>query len=355
MHTIRRLLAVSTVIAVFFSCASAPESKKEKKNASATAPEWVSNPRTVYPEQRYVSATGFAPDRETAEKNALGALVAVFGQNVSGETTTINRYSEAVRGGSVSITEDTVLDQAVKTSFDLDTLVGAEIKDIWYDGKNTTYAVAVLERAKAQVTYSDLIDSNERTIQKLTSIPADEKNTLDAYARYDFAAALGDANGRFLNVLSVVSPGAAAAKRAQVTRGDDIRLECIRIAQTIPIAIRIAGDRDNRLASAFASAVSESGFRTGGDSLRYYIEGTITFAEAELAGNPNKFVRYSLDSRLVDSRTGAVLIPYSVNGREGHTSVSEAENRALRAAEAKVKKEYYERFAAFLVRLSSVN
>lgn len=353
--TILMLAATAVSLALLSGCAGSPE---PKKNSSAQTnrkaePAWVSNPRSVYPEAQYVSATGFGPDRETAEKNALGSLIAIFGQNVVGETTTTTRYTEAVREGTVAVSEDSTLDQAVKASFDFDTVVGAEIKDVWDDGSKTIYAVAVMDRMKATLTYSDLIDSNEKTIKKLTDIPEAEKDTLDAFARYDFASELADANGRFLNLLSVVNPASASSKKGSVTKSADLRVEKLKIAQRVPIAVKVANDRDGRIRSAFAAAITEAGFRSGGDNARYVLDGTLQLAEAVLQGNPNKFVRYTVDARLTDTKTGAVLLPYSINGREGHSTVPEAENRAVRAAEAKIKGDYNEVFTAFLVQLSS--
>ncbi len=336
------------------SCASVPTSGGGKTTAATgKEPAWVSNPRSVYAENQFVSAVGYGTDREAAEKNALGALIAVFGQSVKGETTVSSRYSEAVRSGAVAITEDSDIDRAVKTSFDLETVVGAEVKDIWFDGNKTTYAVAVMDKMKAALLYSNLLESNEETITKLTKIPADEKNTLDAYARYDLAAAIGDTNGRFLNVLSVLNPAAAAAKRGSVTNGDSLRLEGLRIAQTIPIGIKVENDRDGRIKAAFSSVITGSGFKAGGTDSRYQLDSSFALSDAALPNNPNKFVRYLVDARLTDTQRGTVLLPYSVTGREGHASVTEAENRAIRAAEAKIREDYAKEFSRYLVQLTT--
>jgi hypothetical protein len=258
-----------------------------------------------------------------------------------------------VKSGQVQVTEASGIDRAVSTSFDLDTVVGAEIKDTWFDGKKTTYAVAVLEKSKATMLYSNLLEKNEETIARLTDIPAADKDTLDAYARYDLAATIGDTNGRFLNVLSVVSPAAAAAKRGSVSNGDQLRVECLRISQAIPIDVKVDNDRDGRIAAALASVVSDSGFKSGGVDSRYAITATLTISPVELANNQNKFARYIVDSRLVDRKTGAALLPYSINGREGHTSMSEAENRAVRAAEKKIRDDYKTVFADYLSKLTA--
>jgi len=349
MHKIICILAAVCLTA----CASAPKSANGKPAAAnGKEPAWVSNPRSVYAENQFVSAVGYGADRESAEKNALGALVAVFGQTVKGETTVSSRYSEAVRSGAVAITEDSDIDRAVKTSFDLETVVGAEVKDTWFDGSKTTYAVAVMDKMKATMLYSNLLETNEETIAKLVAIPAAEKNTLDAYARYDLAAAVGDTNGRFLNVLSVLNPAAAAAKRGSVTNGDTLRLEVLRIAQTIPIGVKVENDRDGRIKAAFSSVITGAGFKTGGADARYQMDASLALSDAVLPNNPNKFVRYLVDARLTDTQRGTVLLPYSVTGREGHASVPEAENRAIRAAEAKIREDYAREFSGYLVQLT---
>lgn len=367
MHKITCAIAVFMVVSVLSSCASSPvpkgassgsntsvsAEKKVTKVQAAKEPEWVSNPRAAYPEAQYVSAVGYGADRESAEKNALGALIAVFGQTVKGETTVSSRYSEAIESGAIAITEGSDVDRAVKTSFDLDTVVGAEIKATWDDGDKTIYALAVMERSRAAMLYSNLLQTNEETIAKLVAVPDAERNTLDAYARYDLAAEIGDMNARFLNVLSVVNPAAAAAKAGTVTKGDTIRLECLRIAQSIPIAVTVANDRDGRIKAALSQAISSSGFKTGGTGSRYTLDGTLTLSEVVLKNNENKFVRYIVDAKLTDNATGAILMPYNAQGREGHATVPEAENRALRAAEKKIADDFGKSFSGYLAKLSA--
>ncbi|HOU37332.1 MAG TPA: LPP20 family lipoprotein [Treponemataceae bacterium] len=348
MHAI---IALVLALAALTGCASSPATGTGKIDKNdPPKPVWVDNPREVYSDARYVAAVGYGPDRESAEKSALGALVAVFGQNVSGETVVTSQYTEAVREGRVLVTEDSAVQQAVTSSWEQDTIVGAEIKDTWFDGNRTTYAVAVMDKSRAMVLYAELIEANESSIQSLTAIPAAERNTLDAYARFDLAATIAEANAGFVNVLSVVSPGAAAARRSGLTMVEDMRLECRKIAEKIPITVQVENDREDRIRSAFSSVISGAGFKIAESGSRYTLQAVLRLSETELPKNPNKFARYQVESRLTDAQNATSVLPWTISGREGHATLPEAEHRAVRAAEKKIQTEFGAVFSDFLSR-----
>lgn len=348
MHAI---IALVLALAALTGCASSPATGTGKIDKNdPPKPAWVDNPREVYSDARYVAAVGYGPDRESAEKSALGALVAVFGQNVSGETVVTSQYTEAVREGRVLVTEDSAVQQAVTSSWEQDTIVGAEIKDTWFDGNRTTYAVAVMDKSRAMVLYAELLEANESSIQSLTAIPAAERNTLDAYARFDLAATIAEANAGFVNVLSVVSPGAAAARRSGLTMAEDMRLECRKIAEKIPITVQVENDREDRIRSAFSSVISGAGFKIAESGSRYTLQAVLRLSETELPKNPNKFARYQVESRLTDAQNATSVLPWTISGREGHATLPEAEHRAVRAAEKKIQTEFGAVFSDFLSR-----
>ncbi|MDR1318601.1 MAG: LPP20 family lipoprotein [Treponema sp.] len=309
--------------------------------ASRAEPAWVASPESVFSKTAYVAAVGYGAERALAEKSAFANLAAFFGQNISGEQTATSRYSEAVLNGAVDRwQEDTAITNAIKTSAELQSLVVAELRDYWYDGRTSHYAVAVMERAKTAVLYADMIRSNERIINGLTDISAAEKNTLDAYSRYRFAGTIADANRIFANVLSVVGSAGTGINPGNMKRGDDYRLEAVNIAKNIPIAVKVANDRSGRIEGALAAAVNKAGLRGGGSGARYLINADISFSPVELPNQANKFVRYTLDAKLTDTVSGDVFLPYTVSGREGHLTAAEAENRAVIAAERQINEKY---------------
>ena len=305
-------------------------------------PAWVDNPEMVYSRARYISVVGHGSDRNQAERDALARLTGVFGQAVQAELRTVVSYSEAIRGGVIQVSEDTQVRNAIITSAQMDSLVGAEIADNWHDaGNNIFFAVAIMERERTSSLYADLIRSNERIIRDLVNMTPQTRNSLDGVARYRLAATIADANRVYANVLTVVGD-TRGINPAEMTRGDDFRIAAAEIVNTIPIGVVVSGDRGNRIHNAFAAVVTRSGFRSGAADSRYVIRVSYSLSPVELPGQPNQFVRYELIAGLFDNAGGSANIfahPAMV-GREGHLTMSEAEERASRAVERRIASEF---------------
>jgi hypothetical protein len=315
-------------------------------SSGAAKPAWVDSPEAVYSRNSFVAAVGSGSSREQAEKGALAALSSIYRMSLQADQTITNSYQEMVANGTTADWYEGVsLEESIRTSTAMD-LVGAAIRGIWSDS-SLFYAVAVMENAQTAQLYAQMIRDNQRIIDTLTDIPATGRNNMDGLARFQFAITLAEANKVFANVLSVIG----APIPAEMRQSEDYRLEREAIIRAIPVAVTVEGDRENRIRSAFATALAAEGFRTGGNNAPYQLRAGISFSEVQLPNQPNKFVRYVLDGNFVDTATGEVLFSYNVNGREGHLSISEAEVRALRAAEAKVKNEYAETLSSFLARL----
>jgi hypothetical protein len=324
----------------FSSCTSAG------KNAGE--PPWVRDPYAVYSRQANVAAVGFGSSRESAEKNALGSLVAFFGQSIQVDEKVTTSYQEAVRNGVIANWSDnTAINSIITTSAGMDSLVGAEIGDVWHNGENEYYAVAVLNRANAVRVYSEMIRANRAVIENLVNIPEAQRTTLEGFARYSFAAVIADVTMSYGNLLSVIGSQAPALKS-----GDEYRLMALGIARTIPVGISVQNDKAGRIAGAFAGVFSDVGFVSGGTGSRYVLDAAVTLEPVDLAGSQNKFTRITLKANLVDTSLNAVLLPFDFNSREGHVTQAEADNRAYAAAERRINEEYAKLLTEYLTRLA---
>jgi hypothetical protein len=279
-----------------------------------------------FPRTEYFAAVGSGADRVSAERNALVALTGLFGQNIQADLRSVSFYTETVSQGRVQFAESATLENAIRTTTQLDTLVGAEIRGVWDAGRSGFFAVAVMEKAQARGLYAGMIRANNRLLDALTNIPAQQRNSFDGYVRWRFAALVADANVIYGNVLSMLggSPG------VDTRGGDEYRLEMSAIAQNIPIEVRVSQDRSNRIRGAFTDAVSRAGFRTTGRGGRYLLDVTVSLDPVEYPNNVNKFCRGVVNANLIDTRDNQVIYPFALTtDRKGHIVMTEAENLVI--------------------------
>jgi hypothetical protein len=306
--TVTGLFALALVLS---ACAGGPAAGDSRKKDE---PQWVSDPYLVYPRTVYLAAVGYGPSRDSAEKNALAALTAIFNQSISSETEINVSYSEALVKSGSTWSENSDIAQTVKTSVQMNTLIGAEIADVWDDGTGTVYAAAVMDKFNTGSVYSDLIQ------------------------QYQQASSLADANMVFANVMKVIDIPSFGG--GDIKSGEYYRFEASEIAKNISVAVAVDNDRQGRIKNAFTQALSASGFRSGGVNPRYSLNASLALEPVTFEGNPYQWIRYSVGSDLVDLSSGMTIFPYSITGREGHNSASEAETRALRAAETSIRDGY---------------
>lgn len=324
----------------FTSCGSAPSS------GPGARPAWVDNISSVYGRDRYVAAAGYAQDRQSAEKNALSNLSAFFGQSIQSDQTVKSAYYEAARSGAMTEwIESTEIENAVRTVTSMDTLIGAEIREVWYDEYNKIYyAAAVMERQRTIQLYTKMIADNLAIIKNLSDSAYTQGNTLEAVSGFRFAAAAADINADYAIILNALG----APVPQGVVSGDQYRLEALNIIRAIPVGITVTGDRAGRLQSAFAKVLSAFGFRTGSESSRYVLYAGVTADNPEYPGSPYQWIQMELNASLTDTLSQSVLLPYSFHTREGHTTAALAENRAFTTAEQEIESAFTSLLSSYL-------
>jgi hypothetical protein len=329
-------------IALLFSgCLSSGQAGKE--------PGWVTDPYKKYDRQTNVAAVGGGGSREAAEKNALGGLVAIFGRSIQVDEKVSLSYREAVKNGAIAKwSENTTVDTVVSSQMGMDSLVGAEIGEVWFNGKGEYWAVAALNKAKAVQVYSGMVKSSLTVIENLVNVPEAEFYTLDGFSRFRLAAVIADLTAGYANLLSFIGAPVNGLKS-----GDDYRLQALNIARAIPVGLNVRNDRSGRIEGAFAKALSDLGFRSGGSNSRYMLAVNVITVPVVISGNGNKFTRIELLANLADLNTGTVLLPYSFSDRQGHITQTEADNRAYAAAERRINEEYSGLFNDFLIGMLS--
>jgi len=330
--------------------AAAPEAAPAVQSTrGGQEPRWVTDPYAAYPRERYLAAVGFAANRAEAENKAKAALSAIFGQSIQSDLSIVSTYSEAVSKGIVSSSENTNTKDEISIRTSLDTLIGAEIGNIWDNARGTVYAIAYLDREKAIAAYGQMISTNLKNIERLTTMTAAQKNTLDGYARFRLAAILAGINMNHAQVIAQC--GGPTVASLNLPSPDAINIEASNIIKNIAVVVKVDGDRNNRIRDAFTKVLSGEGLRTRGNSAPYTLEVNVTLSPVSFPNNNNKFCRFTVSAELIENSTDSVLLPFNIADREGHTTYEEAQNRAILQAEKQIGEKYPAVFKEYLASL----
>ncbi|MCL2244366.1 MAG: LPP20 family lipoprotein [Treponema sp.] len=325
------------------SCASGGGSTYVPPSSGSSArgaPAWVSNPYSAVSEAQYVAAFGDGLSLEEAQYKSKANLLQVFGMKLSDESVIAETFNQTTTNNNTNWTETVSSNRKLAASAE-GILVGCEIRETSQSGNNY-YALAVMERSKAVSSYNDIIARLSTDISHVLNVP--NMNTIDGYARNLVAAEFAKDIDACINVIRFV--GGAGNVPAGLKSESQYKADANTILKSIPVnVVLVRGaefDPENRIQTAFARAIGAVGFMTGTNTAPYVLEITLNLSEVVL-DNPNKFSRYEITAALLDARTRqGVVPPWPINGREGHANYSEAQQRSVRAAEARINSEYKE-------------
>jgi hypothetical protein len=341
--------------ALLFACALqagglAFAAKKSNKPKGTKMPEWVARPSAVYPSESYISAVGSAADRSASEVNALEGLASVFGQSISSDATASRRMVQAKEDGLVASSNFQAFSQDVRRKVDIDCLIGVEIKEFWEDvSRGTWHAVAVLDRKKAAVIYSDLIKKNYSAIETALNSAESDKNSFDGFGSCDFAEEAALENEKYLQRLSTIDSSCVEGLKRYCPPSKKIHAQKMEIAKEIPICVQTFNDEHGRYKEAFLKAISAVGFKgTVDDSVRYTLMAKFAFERSDTRDGKTVRCRYNCESCIIDSKTGLQIVPFAVKGRESHTDYKEAQRKAESALIEKITKDFSKAFYDYI-------
>lgn len=342
MHKIKTVFLFTICLFSSFICFA--KGNKDSK----TAPEWISRPSEVFPNSEYLTSVGYGENRNTAEVNAVKGLASIFKQKVVAKETSSSQMSQTKSEEKIVTAKVQNFNQEVLKEVDESDLIGIEIKEYWFDGKETWYAIAILNKEKTASLYSDAINTNQTLIDSIIK-SVDGKNTFSNFGKYNYAEHIAQFNEGYLDRLTVVNPEKGLALRKRCTSSKELEMKKIELAKKIPICIAFENDTNGRFAAAFAKIITEKGFKGSFDvSSRYLLSGKVTYSKKETKDGETVHCRYTLDAYLADTNSGKTLMPFNFSGREAHYNFEDAKARAVSSIEGKIKTDFETAFADFL-------
>lgn len=315
-------------------------------------PEWITLPSSVYPAEKYMNGTGSGTNRETAELEAVKNLSSVFGQTVKSNTAASKKMERALSEGKVSFSSAENLQQNITSQIEAENLIGIEIAEYFYNKpEKKWYAVAILEREKTAAVYQEYIEKNDAAVRK--AIKESEKNpgTFYGYSEICFAAEIASENDKLVKNLTVIDFESGSEISKKIVSLQNTQLTKKKFAENITIYVKISGDKDNKIKSAFQDIFSKYGFKTSPSKKeKYNLEGKYS-SEISQKGKIIYCV-YSLDLDFSDVLQAESLFAINLKGREGSLSESDATNRTYRTLEKDIGTQFSKNFDSYINNLS---
>ena len=325
------VLAVAASISLLLAaCAGSPKAGK--------VPLWVTDPAAAFPDSEWLCVVEQDVDARTAERTAVTKLAQIFRVDLYSVTTVNEQFAQAVtstRWRKVSVSTDTLefAQELVSTSA-ISGLVGLRVES-WTERTGRAFANARMNRKECSARYSAMIRENEKTIAQLQEEAKQNPETFEAYQLINLAHNFALVTDNLHSLLTVIDPS-AISRRPAYGNADAVKGQLQTVARTVAVAVRVSGDTGGRIATALAECFNSRGFRTnaGGTNL-YTLVASFRMEDVDMGNSRNKFVRYLLDCSL-KNRDGVEILSFSESGREGHLTESEAQQRAIRAAEQSI-------------------
>ena len=319
-------------------------------SACSGMPTWITSPYSKYDNQSYIALTGSGKSYNEARDSSLAKLVEYFGQSIQVDKKYLDTYIESVKNGIAREWTEITLNEENIISSASNIIIGAEVPDFWFDKKSTWYAVAVMDKENAKRIYPNIIKANQDMISNLLKMNQAEKFTIEGFSRYRLAAVTADINKSLGTILALIG----APFPASLNGGSEYWREAGDIIKSTPVMVVVEKQVDidgaGNVRNAFISALSEIGFRTTQDNAPYTLEVILGIREEYYPNQQSEFVtneinakwvRYEISANLTDTTSRIGVLPvFSINGRDGHSTLQLAEYRAISTAVSKINEQY---------------
>lgn len=315
--------------ALLFSCSL---NAKKPKNVK---PEWLKNPKSVYPENRYLSALGEGDSRQQAENMAAANLSRIFRSDIRADETINQRYRELTTGDEFEYEDETNVNKKVNISSQ-QTLFNLQFGESWTDNLGRVHTIAYLDRMRTADIYEQKITKNSERIIHFLDEERTASDPIKKYAALNAASVVADINEVLIGQLNIIFPSGIDMLEMNYDQ-NNIRQKMKDAAQQIGFKIQISNDNENKISNLLEEMVNNLGFSIKTEAI-ILLEGQIEISDTDLKRDNIKFVRYDLKMNAVVN--DEIIVTMNEKGREGHVSLSEARARAIRTLKKKIEKDF---------------
>lgn len=312
---------------------------------AGNAPDWIGGDSAHYPSELFLVGVGYGDNRKAAEDAAYAAIARIFKAEIEARTTEWEKHLQMDVQGQTQVSRQLSVSQATTVSTQK-VLENVRIAAVWRDeSRKLDYALAVMDRRQAGSVLRERITTLDLEIEELLAQARAAGGKLrKARALHQAVQALllRDAYNTELRVVNRTGAGSASLTRLASVRQE---LQDF-LSRNFRITVEVSGKHGDRIRTAILEGLGRQGFPAGLEAAPdadVAVVGTVAFEPVDIP--QTVFVRWTVSFELRDPSTGRILGTLTRQGREGHLTASEAEARAVRAAQRAVVEELSDRIA----------
>jgi len=295
-------------------------------------PDWVDGESVQYPPSRYLTGVGYDADRKVSEDKARAEIAKIFVSEINSRTRSYQDYLQTSSSGDSDL-EETFSIQEITDVSTKKVLSGVRIADLYQDSGpgNLYYALAVLDRQQSATILRDRILKLDGEIEMLFDRALGEGDLLTKIKHLKQSIgkhAVREAYDAELRIVSRSGRGISSPIHFTEIKS---QLDAILLRDFL-IGVSVSGSRADEVQDALVQGLNQEGFSVSEDlnAANVLIRGTVEIKPLG-RGTPDwKYVQWRAHFDMVDSKGGAVFGSVNKAGREGHLSLQQAENRAVR-------------------------
>jgi len=325
---------------------SPPEKSIQEKGSvvpvtKGARPDWVDGESAQYPPSRYLTGVGYDADRKVSEDKARAEIAKIFVSEINARTRSYQDYLQTSSSGDSDL-EETFSIQEITDVSTKKVLSGVRIADLYQDSGpgNLYYALAVLDRQQSATILRDRILKLDGEIEMLFDRALGEGDLLTKIKHLKQSIgkhAVREAYDAELRIVSRSGRGISSPIHFTEIKS---QLDAILLRDFL-IGVSVSGSRADEVQDALVQGLNQEGFSVSEDlnAANVLIRGTVEIKPLG-RGTPDwKYVQWRAHFDMVDSKGGAVFGSVNKAGREGHLSLQQAENRAVRKIRDTLAKE----------------
>ena len=302
--------------------------------STGDAPEWVGSEPDMYPNFKYLSATGSASKAEQAKARALSNLAKIFEVQIREVSTTSQDTKSSKKDGVETVESSARIASTVNLKTDK-MVQGARIAEQWQSSTDLTYhALAVLDRTQAGNNIRSEMNRLDEETQHALDQQKKRSDALLKISDLHKANALQQDRQTLQKTLKIIDVKGKGSPALWSLAELNERLQ--QALRSLPLQTVVKTDDIGGLSAIVQGAASKAGFNVGGSG--YQLAASLETQEPIDQGDWH-WLRATLKIELI-AQDGVTVIGYkSWPLKVSASSPSQLDARMLKEADKKLKQE----------------